>query len=78
MPNAHAVQTECANYLEVLYSKHMVLNIQVKGSAKTESGECKEAERNRLKTGRISFFLPLQVSCRLQRVAAASLSASGL
>ena len=45
MPNAHAVQTECANHLEVLYSKHMVLNIQVKGSANTESGEYKEAER---------------------------------
>ena len=44
-PTAHAVQTECANHLKVLYSKDMVLNVQAKGSAKTESGECKEAER---------------------------------
>ena len=44
-PTEHAVQTESANHLEVLYSKDMVLNIQAKGSAKKESGKCKEAER---------------------------------
>jgi hypothetical protein len=39
------VQAEYANHLKVLYSKDMVLSVQAKGSAKTESGKCKEAER---------------------------------
>ena len=44
-PTAYAVQTAFANQLKVLCSKGIVLNIQAKVSAKTESGECKEAER---------------------------------
>ena len=41
---AYAIQLEYANHLKVLCSKGMVLNVQAKGSVKTLSGKCKEAE----------------------------------
>jgi len=43
-PAAYAIQLEYANHLKVLCSKGMVLNVQAKGSVKTLSGKCKEAE----------------------------------
>ena len=43
-PAAYAIQLEYANHLKVLCSKSMVLNVQAKGSVKTLSGKCKEAE----------------------------------
>ena len=41
---AYVMQLRCANHLKVLCSKGMVLNIRAKGSVKTLSGKCKEAE----------------------------------
>ena len=41
---AYVMQLEYANHLKVLCSKDMVLNVQAKGSVKTLSGKCKEAE----------------------------------
>ena len=41
---AYVMQLRYANHLKVLCSKSMVLNVQAKGSGKTLSGKCKEAE----------------------------------
>jgi len=41
---AYVMQLRYANHLKVLCSKSMVLNVQAKGSVKTLSGRCKEAE----------------------------------
>src|SRR6476469_4243514 len=41
---AYVMQLRCANHLKVLCSKGMVLNVRAKGSVKTLSGKCKEAE----------------------------------
>ena len=41
---AYVMQLRCANHLKVLCSKGMMLNIRAKGSVKTLSGKCKEAE----------------------------------
>ena len=41
---AYVMQLRYANHLKVLCSKGMVLNVQAKGSVKTLSGKCKEAE----------------------------------
>ena len=43
-PAAYVIQLGYANHLKVLCSKGMVLNVQAKGSVKTLSGKCKEAE----------------------------------
>jgi hypothetical protein len=43
-PTSIGEQTQMLNHLKVLYSKGMVLNVQAKGSGKTESGECIGAE----------------------------------
>jgi len=43
-PAVYAMQLGYANHLKVLCSKGMVLNVQAKGSVKTLSGACKEAE----------------------------------
>jgi hypothetical protein len=43
-PAAYVIQLRYANHLKVLCSKGMVLNVQAKGSVKTLSGKCKEAE----------------------------------
>ena len=40
----YVMQLRYANHLKVLCSKGMVLNVQTKGSVKTLSGKCEEAE----------------------------------